>query len=96
MASSHEIKCINKQERDNIHERIVNIGGIKYDGTRWKISQQRAIEGIESGEWLFYVGQGINKVNVIVAKSAAGFKYLKTENDSTTSNNLLKLPECPN
>lgn len=95
MASSHEIKCINKQERNNIHERIINIGGVNQNGTRWKISQEEAIQGIESGEWLFYVSQGLNKVNVIIAVSAAGFKYLKTENDSTTSNNLLNLPECP-
>lgn len=95
MATSHEIKCINKQERENIHERIINIGGTNNDSTRWKISQQKAIKGIEDKEWEFYVGQGFKKVKVIVAVSAAGYKYLKTENDSTTSNNLLSLPECP-
>ena len=40
-----EIKCINKANRFNPHERILNIGGLNPNNTRWKISQQRAIEG---------------------------------------------------
>ncbi|MFN3754505.1 DUF3892 domain-containing protein [Flavobacterium sp.] len=95
MATSHEIKCINKSDRTNIHERIVNVGGINSDGTRWKITETEAINGIESGTWLFYVSNGVSRVNVIIAKSAAGYKYLKTEADNSTSNNLLYLPECP-
>lgn len=95
MATSHEIRCINKSDRTNIHERIVYIGGFKEDRTRWKISQSEAIAAIESNKWQFYVGQGVNKVDVIIAVSATGYKYLKTKNDTTTSNNLLSLPECP-
>ena len=95
MASSHEIRCINKSDRTNIHERITNIGGLNQNGTRWKIGQQSAIDGIEKGEWKFFVGQGQNKVDVIIAESAAGYKYLKTQNDTKTINNLLNLPECP-
>lgn len=95
MATSHEIRCINKSDRINIHERIVNIGGINEDRKRWKISQSEAIAAIESNKWQFYVGQGVNKVDVIIAVSATGYKYLKTKNDTTTSNNLLSLPECP-
>lgn len=94
MASTHEIKCTNKSDRTNIHERILNVGGVNADGTRWMLSQTNAINGIEVKKWSFYVSKGTNKVNVIVAKSAAGYKYLKTEADDTTSNNLLSLPEC--
>lgn len=95
MADSYEIKCINKSDRDNIHERIQSIGGLKSDGTRWKISLNQAIEGIESKKWSFYVNNiSGKKVNVIVAKTSDGNKYLKTEADTTVKNNLLELPEC--
>ena len=90
-----EVKCINKSDRYDPHERIVNIGGTNSDGTRWKISQQRAIEGIESGEWSFYVQVNYQRVNVIVATSRYGNKYIKTEADGEQPNNLLSLPECP-
>jgi hypothetical protein len=95
MADRHEVKCINKSDRDNPHERILNIGGLNPSGTRWKLSQQDAIKGIEDGKWLFYVIRGGKSVNVIVAVSRYGNKYLKTEADGEQPNNLLSLPECP-
>jgi len=94
MATSHEIKCINKSDRYNIHERILSIGGINNNGTHWKLSLADAIKGIENGEWTFYVNTYGRKVNVIIAKTTLGNKYLKTEADTTERNNLLELPEC--
>lgn len=95
MASQHEVKCINKSDRYNPHERILFIGGVNPDGTRWKLSQQDAIKGIEEGKWSFYVTKNGKTVWVIVAVSAQGNKYLKTEADGEQPNNLLSLPECP-
>lgn len=90
-----EIRCINKSERYDPHERILRVGGINPDGGRWSRSQAEAIAGIERGEWSFHVRQGLRSVRVIVAVSRFGNKYLKTESDGEQPNNLLSLPECP-
>lgn len=97
MADRHQVRCINKKQHSNPHERITHIGGIS-NGTRWKISSDDAIKGIETGQWAFYVEQVYNgqvyTAEVEVA-SRNGRKYLKTKNDGESPDNLLSLPECP-
>ncbi len=95
MASNVQIKCINKSDRPNPHERIINIGGTNPDGSRWRLTQQQAIADIESGKYRFFVSVNGNSVWVIVATSKYDNKYLKTESDGEQPNNLLSLPECP-
>ncbi len=94
MPSRHEVLCINKSDRLNPHERIINIGGRNDDGSSWKLSQQAAIEGIESGRWSLFVRQGGHVVDVIVSVSRYNHKYLKTAADGEHPDNLLALPEC--
>jgi Protein of unknown function (DUF3892) len=94
---AHQITYINKDERYNPYERITHVGGpasASSTGGAWKITQQEAIRGIESGEWSFYVKQDGRAVDVFVATSPHGNKYLKTEADGSEPNNLLSLPEC--
>ena len=94
MATSHEIKCINKSDRYNIHERILRIGGLNNDGTKWGLSLNDAIKGIKDGTWKFYVSKAGHNVNVVIVETSLGNEYLKTEADTTSTNNLLELPEC--
>lgn len=94
MAQRVEIKCINKTDRYNAHERIQNIGGTNADGSRWKMTVSYAITKIEDGTYSFYINRGGASVDVIVA-SNNGTKYLKTKNDGLQPDNLLSLPECP-
>ena len=89
------IRCINKTNRLSAHERIAAIGGVNADNTRWRLMLDQAITGIKDGRWRFYVDVNGKSVAVIVAISAAGREYLKTENDGEQPNNLLSLPECP-
>lgn len=94
MSFRHEIKCINKTNRDNPHERIRAIGGVNNDGSRWKLSQEAAIKYIKQGKYTFYVSQNGQTVDVVVAKSRFGNEYIKTISDGEQPNNLLSLYEC--
>lgn len=94
MATNVEIKCINKANRSDPHERIQNVGGVNDNGTRWKLSVAEAIAGIEAGKWKFWTAGGGKSVWVVIA-THNGHKYLKTEADGVHPNNLLALPECP-
>lgn len=89
MAISRQVKCINKREHYNPHERIINIGG------DWgKVSQPIAISQIQAGTYSYFVNVGIYNANVIIAYHNSN-PYLKTDRDSTTVDNLLSLKECP-
>lgn len=92
--SEHRVRCINKSDRQSRHERIRSIGGLNADSSAWKISQQDAISFIEAGKYSFYVSEGGARSEVIIA-THLGNKYLKTNSDTTTRDNLLSLPECP-
>lgn len=92
---AHRVDCINKADRDNPYERITHIGGPNADGTRWNLTQPEAIQGINSGDYSFYVERPAgDRVEVIVATSPYGNLYLKTTADGDQPNNLLSLPEC--
>lgn len=95
MAQRVQVGCINKTNRSSAHERIHNIGGVNPDGTRWKMSESKAISDIKNGTYSFYVERPAgHRVDVIIA-TRLGVEYLKTESDGEQPDNLLALPECP-
>jgi hypothetical protein len=94
MADRVEIKCINKTDRSDPRQRIQNVGGVNLDGSRWKLTEDAAIKGIEGGKWGFWTQGGGRTVDVMIA-THLGRKYLKTKNDGVRPDNLLSLPECP-
>jgi hypothetical protein len=92
MPQRAQVKCINKRDRQNAHERIKAIGG--HGDRQWKLDEDDAIGRIKRKEWAFYVIVGGKETDVVVAVHE-GREYLKTEADGYAPNNLLSLPECP-
>jgi len=95
MATRVEIRCVNKSDHVNPHERILNIGGVSAGGTHWKLSQTEAIHCIIKDTYLYFIRRGGDQVNVVIATSQYGYKYLKTTADGEQPDYLLSLPECP-
>jgi hypothetical protein len=94
MATKLQVKCINKSDRTNQHERIHAVGG-NVDGQHWKHTESSAIQWIRSGIYAYYViDEEGEKVDVMIVKSRYGHEYLKTTADGEQPDNLLRLPEC--
>ena len=90
-----EIDCATKTGRPLPNERIAFVGGANPRGTRWKMSQQQAIDGIKAGRWQFFVKVGGTHVAVAIARGERGHEYLKAETDASDPTSLLRLPDCP-
>jgi hypothetical protein len=58
------------------------------------MSEDEAIASIEQDRYAFFVSRGGSTVDVVIATSAYGNKYLKTVADGQQPDNLLALPEC--
>ena len=91
---SRQVFCITKRgSHYNAHERIQGIGGV-VQGLQWWRAEDDAIRDVESDRTAYYTSVGGRSVWVIVAVHN-GRKYLKTETDYYSPDNLLALPECP-
>lgn len=64
------------------------------EGASWSPrSKSNAINDIETGAHTYYVPWKSGRTEIRVANGATG-KYLRTDSDSTTKNNLDDLPDC--
>lgn len=65
--SRHRIEYIYRRS-EILDSGIEYIGGRRSDGKIWKISVDRAIEGILSGKWSFYVVRDNKELPVILGE----------------------------
>ena len=67
MPHSQTIRCVNKGYGRLPHERILNVGGINEDGSRWKQSQKQTIKEIEDGAWEYHSQLTWRRERIVVA-----------------------------
>jgi len=91
----YQIQCVGRSDSMNHDRRIRCIGGVNADGARWQISEEAAIAGIEAGRWRFYLSRAGRDIDIVVATSKYGSKYIKTaEDEGLHPEGLLTLPSC--
>ena len=96
MAQYLRIRCVVKTNRTSPHERIHSVGGVKPEGSHWNLPQEQAIADIEDMTYVLYIESPLgHRIDVIVAVSTGGNKYLKTVADREQPDKLLSLPTCP-
>ncbi|MDE1919430.1 MAG: DUF3892 domain-containing protein [Patescibacteria group bacterium] len=88
----HRITCIVKPNPENRHEHITHVG-CEGESLLWKRS--KVIEALENKTDSFYVREGGEQVEVIVAYPRDGRDpYIRTYTDGVWKDNLLALKQC--
>lgn len=91
-----KITCIKKENgnHENPCEAISTFGWIN-EGTQKSGSSSRiqVYEFVEKGGYA-YVEDNDSRVKLITGISSKGNRYVKTKQNDTEDDNLLKLPEC--
>jgi len=91
MVTRLEIKWISRSAGSPAS--VTHVSGIYVDGTPWKLTEEDAIRGIEAGLLEFFVVADKHTLDVIVAGTRKGRKFLKTESDGERPDYLLRLPD---
>jgi hypothetical protein len=95
---TYYVVCITKYptHQDPRH-RITELGTSTTRGGTVKTKQwsaQGAIQAIDSGSDVFWCADKRGDLVRVITVPHAGGKYLKTENDGITQDNLLSQPSC--
>lgn len=88
------IDCVIRTDRVSPYHRIRAVGGSGVDGLQWRLSEEAAVEAIDSERATFYVEWPTDDRVEIVAAQAPGKRYLKAETDGESPDRLLTLPDC--
>ena len=83
-----QVKCINKQPRNDTHEGITHLGG-----AGWKWTRAEVIQSIENRTNTFFTYVSGKRADVGVVQGTNG-KYVRTYADDYYNDNLLALIEC--
>ncbi len=83
-----QVKCINKQPRNDTHEGITHLGG-----AGWKWTRAEVIRSIEGRTNTFFTRVNGKRADVAVVDGPNG-KYVRTHADGYYNDNLLALVEC--
>lgn len=86
---------MDREVRQTKKDKDGDILALCYSGAPWSPRQKKdAISDIESKVYAYYVMlPGGARANIIVVLGVYG-KYLRTDKDTTTKNNLDDLPDC--
>jgi hypothetical protein len=93
---SVRVTCINKDagNHENPYTAISNLGWVNDSSGETGKSTRLQMYDFVNGGGEAYVQVGAARAVLITAVTPGGTKYVKTQADSTTRDNLLKLPEC--
>jgi hypothetical protein len=83
-----QVRCVNKQPRQDPHHGITHLGG---EG--WKWTRPEVIASIKARTNSFYTLVGGTRADVGVVDGPNG-EYVRTHADGKWNDNLLALPEC--
>jgi len=94
--AARQVKCIKSKTGAPRHEYITHVGGDwGYNNARLIITEAEAIRDIDTSTHSYYVSDRNGDIaHVKVVTHTNGKRFLTTNPDNTTADNLSKLPEC--
>jgi len=85
------VNRVSLAEHNELHRRIQSIYGPVGEG-EWHHTQTQAIDFIEGLRFSYFIVKDGRPVRLVVGRTLAGEKFLKTEHDSDVPILLLQLP----
>ena len=91
--ADYQVTCVTKPNRYSQYEHITHLGGPAGGG--WVLPTAQIINLIDSGTDTFYTWDGRNRANIYVrVNPRTGLKFVQTDADGDSRNNLLNLEAC--